>query len=627
MAKQQAYGGISIIDVSDVGKLSVWLGSSHPLNVIYDPNTTPSYSPNWETKNLVLTPFVQLDAEMMSLNSNDLSFSWQRQIGSGEPTALVTGEKESGGVLTVSKNMLSDADLITYICTVTYRDPDAKEIEVKAKAQLTFALIKNAKKLSKCDITGETDFRYNDEGKIISSPTINLTANLENTTIKQWQYKKTDGSFETYPNSSASTTLVVKETDNVFVNKTAIIKVLTNTENLSDIHQISKIYDGDAGSDALSIRLGNFSDNVNCDTDGTVSENKEITIPFKCELGLKSTKGTAVVATPLPSGITVKSNTPATTSSEGCIILSVAKGATLFSGLSGEITITITSNGLSNTFKFSINKIIQAKSGENAVLLEVYVTGDSTINNGNNNVILRTILHDGMDTATTGVTYQWSKYIDGSYQDINGCTNDYLTVTPPMVDSTASFRCRAVYKTRTYQAFYTVMDKTDPISVECFSSLGDKLVNGSGVGGVYAMIFQNGQQIDEIKSTDFLTEEPSDGTIGYFYKVNTTSKSVTLMKYSTSDKRWVEATGDDLPSGTYEWYRRDKNGESLDTVKPYKTGKAIYLDNSVVNKKISFVCKYTAYTEEDTHVYILTDEVQRPVVDESDNSISTIVYE
>lgn len=627
MAKQEAYGGIAIIDVSDVGKLSVWLGSSHPLNVIYDPNTTPSYSPNWETKNLVLTPFVQLDAEMMSLNSNDLSFSWQRQIGSGEPTALVTGEKESGGVLTVSKNMLSDADLITYICTVTYRDPDAKEIEVKAKAQLTFALIKNAKRLSKCDITGETDFRYNGEGKIISSPTINLTANLENTTIKQWQYKKADGSFETYPNSSASTTLVVKETDNVFVNKTAVIKVLTNTENLSDIHQISKIYDGDAGSDALSIRLGNFSDNVNCDTDGTVSENKEITIPFKCELGLKSTKGTAVVATPLPSGITIKSNTPATESSEGCIILSVAKGSTLFSNLSGEITITITSNGLSNTFKFNINKIIQAENGQNAILFEIYVIGDYVIDNGNNNVILQTRLHDGMDVSTEGITYQWAKFIDGNYQLMSGETNSFLTVTPAMVDSSESFRCQAVYKNRTYQAFYTVMDKTDPISVECFSSLGDKLVNGSGVGGVYAMIFQNGQQIDEIKSTNFLTEEPSDGTIGYFYKVNTTSKSVTLMKYSTSDKRWVEATGDDLPSGTYEWYRRDKNGESLDTVKPYKTGKAIYLDNSVVDKKISFVCKYTVYTEEDTHVYILTDEVQRPIVDESDNSISTVVRE
>ena len=448
-------------------------------------------------------------------------------------------------------------------------------------------------------------------------------------------YESTDGE-----NFDLKYTSGVDENSHIYKPSSNKIKLIKGelyeagtTTNYKDSQSIPIVKDGidgeqgDSGADALSIRLGNFSDNINCDTDETVSEAKEITIPFKCELGMKATDGTAVVATPLPSGITVKSNTPATTSSEGCIILSVAKGATLFSGLSGEITITITSNGLSNTFKFSINKIIQAKSGENAVLLEVYVTGDSTINNGNNNVILRTILHDGMDTATTGVTYQWSKYIDGSYQDINGCTNDYLTVTPPMVDSTASFRCRAVYKTRTYQAFYTVMDKTDPISVECFSSLGDKLVNGSGVGGVYAMIFQNGQQIDEIKSTDFFTEEPSDGTIGYFYKVNTTSKSVTLMKYSTSDKRWVEATGDDLPSGTYEWYRRDKNGESLDTVKPYKTGKAIYLDNSVVNKKISFVCKYTAYTEEDTHVYILTDEVQRPVVDESDNSISTIVYE
>lgn len=38
MAKQQAYGGITIIDVSDVGKLSAWLGSSLPLTTVYDPN-------------------------------------------------------------------------------------------------------------------------------------------------------------------------------------------------------------------------------------------------------------------------------------------------------------------------------------------------------------------------------------------------------------------------------------------------------------------------------------------------------------------------------------------------------------------------------------------------------------
>ena len=228
MAKQQAYGGIAIIDVSDVGKLSAWLGSSLPLTTVYDPNKSPAYFPNWETNNLVLTPFVELNGEMMALSSNGLSFVWERQAGSGNPTALVTGEKVSGGVLTVSKNVLADADLITYICTITYRDPDAEDVEVKAKAQMTFGLIKNVKKLSKCDITGETAFKYNGEGNLISAPSIILTATLENTTVKQWQYKKADGSFEVYPNSSNTTTLTVNDTDDVFVGDMAVIKLVTN---------------------------------------------------------------------------------------------------------------------------------------------------------------------------------------------------------------------------------------------------------------------------------------------------------------------------------------------------------------------------------------------------------------
>lgn len=71
---------------------------------------------------------------MMALSSNGLSFVWERQAGSGNPTALVTGEKVSGGVLTVSKNVLADADLITYICTITYRDPDAEDVRSKNKS-------------------------------------------------------------------------------------------------------------------------------------------------------------------------------------------------------------------------------------------------------------------------------------------------------------------------------------------------------------------------------------------------------------------------------------------------------------------------------------------------------------
>ena len=35
------------------------------------------------TYDIVLTPFVELNGEMMALSSNGLSFVWERQAGSG----------------------------------------------------------------------------------------------------------------------------------------------------------------------------------------------------------------------------------------------------------------------------------------------------------------------------------------------------------------------------------------------------------------------------------------------------------------------------------------------------------------------------------------------------------------
>lgn len=850
MGKTTAWGSITIVDRNDVGKLSASLGSSLPLTTIYDPNQSPSYSPNWETTNLVLTPTVYFNDELLALTASGLTFTWQRKAGSGETTGLITGESVRNGVLTVSKNVLSEADLITYICNISYIDPDSNGIEISAKVQMTFSLVRNPKKLSDCNITGDTTFKYNGEGNLISAPTITLNAILTNATLKQWQYKKADDTFAVYPNSTASTTLTVNATDDVFVNDTAIIKLLTNDDNIFKLHQITKLRDGAAGSatitcnltndsqsipcdasgnlyttslngakttitvlkgskddtsnwnitatasagitgtydektytytitgitvetgyvdficarsgyttvtkrfsvhkdrsgsdgkaagfysiktnvgylkidkngifipssvtfsasktigdaesvykgrfkiyesldsstfelkytsdsdesgheyipssnkvklikselyeagnvtnlkdeqslvivndgekgqdgdkgkDSLNIVLGNSSDIIHCDTNGNVSEAKDITIPYDCYLGTVRTAGKASVATPLPSGMSVKSNTDATENAGGTIVLSIEQGASLFSSYSGEITITFTSNSLTSTHKFTLTKNIQASDGQNAVLFQIYCPGENVITNNNNDVTLETQLTDGMDLVTNGITYQWSKFIDGNYLDISGCTNNYLVVTPSMVDSVESFRCKATYKNKVFQAFWTVTDKTDPTDVQCFSSLGDQLINGVGLGGVYAMVFRNGEEIDKIKSTEFSIENPTTTTTGYFYKVNEANQSVTLMKYT--DGTWKEAPSSDQPTATYEWYRCDKDGNPLDTSKPYKTGKAIFLNESVVNKKVILKCKYIEELEEDTHIYILVDEAQRPVVDESDNSISTIVYE
>ena len=116
------------------------------------------------------------------------------------------------------------------------------------------------------------------------------------------------------------------------------------------------------------------------------------------------------------------------------------------------------------------------------------------------------------------------------------------------------------------------------------------MVNGQGVGAIYALAFRAGEEIDAIKTTVFsVTPPPSAQNGDFYYKLDKSGKSVTLMKYS--DNTWKPAVGIDLPNGKYSWYRRDAKGEIIDKDTPYSTGKVIYVDSSVVNGKIHFTCK------------------------------------
>lgn len=48
MAKAKVFGSITITDVTDVGRLSVYLTSNQPQTVIENPNSeTTSYTPDW----------------------------------------------------------------------------------------------------------------------------------------------------------------------------------------------------------------------------------------------------------------------------------------------------------------------------------------------------------------------------------------------------------------------------------------------------------------------------------------------------------------------------------------------------------------------------------------------------
>ena len=417
------------------------------------------------------------------------------------------------------------------------------------------------------------------------------------------------GRFKIYESTDGGTNYTLKYTSSTEESSKSYTPSATNvttlkgelyvaggTATLLDIQTISVVSDGidgqtgAAGKDSVNTILGNTAEVIPCTTAGKAKEARTITIPYSCYKGVSRIAGKAVLGT-LPSGVTLSKNQDATASADGVIQLTVAKDATLASTNSGDITITITAGGLSSQHKFTWTKSLQASNGANAVLFQIFAPQGDRILNSSNNVVLQTQLTSGTSTVTA-TSYQWEKYTSGNYVALTGKTASTLTVTPDMVDSLASFRCKAIYSSKTFYAYWTVTDVSDPVVINVICSIGDQLVNGQGVGAIYALAYRNGEEIDPIKSNIFSQTQPGNPSAGdYYYAVNKTAKSVTLMKYSGT--AWAAAPDSDQPKGTYTWTRRDKDGNPLDAAKPYATGKVIYIDRDVVNKKMVFGCDFT----------------------------------
>ena len=103
---------------------------------------------------------------------------------------------------------------------------------------------------------------------------------------------------------------------------------------------------GNPGEPALSISLGNESQNIPCTYDGHVVNDMLIEISFVGYRGLTRTPCNVAVGT-LPSGMTLGSTENCTISNDGSIILNIVKNATLGteSTLTGNIVLTFSING------------------------------------------------------------------------------------------------------------------------------------------------------------------------------------------------------------------------------------------------------------------------------------------
>ncbi|MBQ6233597.1 MAG: hypothetical protein IJJ80_08840 [Clostridia bacterium] len=606
-----ATGSKTIIDLSDGKSLSCYLGANQPRTQIHDVNGN-TYNPNWTTTagKLVITPVVYANQTAIALNNSALTITWKRKEGSGSEMALTTGETVSGNILTVNQNKLASitSGLLTYIAYVAYADPDTG-LTINATADISFALISTGENAKSAWISGEQVFKYTSAGAV-SPAQITLTANLQNVTMGKWQYKNSSGTWADYPTTAdnaniTSPTLVVKPTHAIWVGETATLRITTSDASIGDTTSIYKVQDGSPGgqgTDASIVFLTNENITYAGTKDGKVAANTK-TCNVVAYTG--TTKVTPTVGTPtgMPTGMTITVGTAV--NDEVPLTIAVAANSTLGAAgqLNGVVNVPITSP-VETTLQIQWSKVNTGATGAGTYVLTLYAPGGTVFTNGLANdtdeiTINAQYFYGTTDyTANTKAQFLWQKYESGEWVTVKaeatGANGNTLTVHAADVVGSASYRCRARYNSGSVYCYdtITIIDKTDNYQADIDSTAGDVFKNTVGQTCLICRLWQNGAEVDPLKSTTYSATAPSSPAAGdFYYKIASNSPTTALMRYSGS--AWVDVTDDAdyKHEKTYTWYRRDKDGNPMDSGAAFATGKVIYVDGDDVTVKTVFVCE------------------------------------
>lgn len=553
----------------------------------------------------MITPVLYANQTAVSLGDPAVSITWKRKEGSGSEAALASGETVAGNVLTVTGNKLSGvaSGLLTYIAYVSYTDPD-NGLPINATADVSFALVKTGENARSAWIAGEQVFKYASGSSSASPAQITLTANLQNVTMGKWQYKTGAGEWADYPTTSdnatiTAPTLIVKPDHAIWAGDSATLRITTSDPNVGDTTSIYKVSDGAdgsagaAGQSASIAFLSNENVTFAANAGGQVAATT-VTCSVVAYTGTTKVTPTVGAVSGAPEGMTVTKG--ATAGNEIPINIAIAANATLggAGARQGALSVPVTSpvNTTLTIHWSKVNTGATGAAGQSAVVFSLYAPNGTVFVNGEGSLTIQTSAYSGSTPITSGATYAWAKYASGNWTAISGQAGSSLTVAGSEVKGTASYRCIMTYGGKTYQDIITLIDKTDNFQLDIDSTAGDIFKNGVGETVLIARLWQNGAEVDALKSTTYSVAAPTSPAAGdFYYKITKTTPQVALMRYSGSE--WVDATSQAAykHTKTYTWYRRDKDGNPLDSGAAFATGKVIFVDSNDVDNKTVFVCE------------------------------------
>lgn len=540
----------------------------------------------------------------IALTDSAITITWKRRVGSAAETVLTSGETVSGNVLTINANKLTgvSSGLLTYIAYISYLDPD-NGLTTNATADISFALVKTGENAKSAWISGAQVFKYDADGAV-SPAQITLTANVQNVVLSKWQYKNASDAWQDYPTTAdnatiTGTSLIVKPTHGIWVGDCATLRIVTNDENISDVISIYKVSDGAAGSTGEAGQpapiafLSNENIAFTAKSTGQ-ARGDSVVCNVVAYTGTRKVTPTVGEITGMPTGMTVSKGDAV--DSEIPLTITVEANATLggTAQQSGLLAVPVTSP-VSTSLYINWSKInagANGAAGTNAIVFSLYAPLGTVFTNGSGTLQLQTVAYDGAVPITSNATFTWAKYSGGTWQTISGATTDSLSVDGADVVGQASYRCRMIYKARNYQDVITLIDKTDNYQLDIDSTAGEIFKNATGETMLIARLWQNGAEVDALKSTTYSVTAPSSPATGsFYYKITKSTPQTALMRYSGTAWEDVTANAAYKHEKNYVWYRRDKNGEPMDNGAAFATGKVIFIDGDDVDGKTVFVCE------------------------------------
>lgn len=141
----KAQGQFTIIDYNDALTLTGYIGSNLAKSQMYNPDNG-SYSPDWSSTNLVLTPSLYVIGTTTDQITSSAVTSVKWYVGSSTTAITTSGSYVLSGtkshILTVKGNVMAGLPGIDYRCVITYVD-DSTGLSLTHPLTISFSRVVN----------------------------------------------------------------------------------------------------------------------------------------------------------------------------------------------------------------------------------------------------------------------------------------------------------------------------------------------------------------------------------------------------------------------------------------------------------------------------------------------------